>query len=323
MAVPFLFGLMEILPRVAGRGRLSNNRAVHDVSGVRVHALAAAFLIAATFPIAAAAPVTAAPAASDLPAVLISRQLAEREHLRAGDTVTLALDAAGTNPRRYRIDGTYEPTPDPMRFTAKRLEARMHLPDLIAMTADPADPASAESISAINVRLSDPTRAAAFSSALAARAPGIFSRPTVRASDGSDPFAVLERFHFAVAIVTVLGSTAFLLALMVMRAEERRETVGIIRLIGISQRSILMEILVEGLLIATAGAIFGILLAVATQGAVNRFFQWRYDTALVFVRVTRSIALQSVAVSVPLGIVAGLVGSWTLLRRDVAALLGR
>jgi ABC-type lipoprotein release transport system permease subunit len=210
-----------------------------------------------------------------------------------------------------------------MRFTARRLEARMHLPDLIAMTADQTDPGSAESVTAINVRLSDPQRAAAFASALAARAPGIVARPTVRARDGSDPFAVLERFHFAVAIVTVLGSTAFLLALMVMRAEERRETVGIIRLIGISQRSILLEILVEGLLIATAGAVFGILLAIATQGAVNRFFQWRYDTALVFVRVTRSIALQSVAVSVPLGIVAGLAGSWTLLRRDVAALLGR
>lgn len=293
------------------------------MSHVRVPAFATAFLVGAAFLSAAAAPETTAPAASDLPAILISRQLAEREQLRAGDTVTLALDAAGTNPRLYRIDGTYEPTPDPMRFSAKRLEARMHLPDLMAMTADPADPGSAESISAINVRLSDPQRAAAFSSALAARAPGIVVRPTVRASDGSDPFAVLERFHVAVAIVTVLGSTAFLLALMVMRAEERRETVGIIRLIGVSHRSILLEILVEGLLIATAGAVFGILLAVATQGAVNRFFQWRYDTALVFVRVTRVIALQSVAVSVPLGIVAGLAGSWALLRRDVAALLGR
>jgi cell division protein FtsX len=110
---------------------------------------------------------------------------------------------------------------------------------------------------------------------------------------------------------------------MVMRAEERRETIGIIRLIGISLRSILIEVLVEGLLIATAGAAFGIMLAIATQGAVNAFFQSRYDTALVFVRVTRSIALQSIAVSVPLGILAGLVGSWTLLRRDVLALVGR
>jgi hypothetical protein len=196
----------------------------------------------------------------------------------------------------------------------------MHLPDLIAMTADPADPASAESLTAINVHLVNPRDADQFSDALTAR-PGIVVRPTTRARDGSDPFAGRAlscrrrgrhrpRQH------------AFLLALMVMR-QERRETIGIIRLIGISQRSILIEVLVEGLLIATAGAAFGILLAIATQGAVNQFFQWRYDTALVFVRVTRSIALQSIAVSVPLGILAGLVGSWTLLRRDVLALVGR
>ena len=272
---------------------------------------------------ATAVPLATAPPSADLPGILIARQLADQARLRAGDTVTLALDAAGSGSRLFRVEGTYEPTPDPMRFTARRIEARMHLPDLMAMTADAAEPASTEAITAINVRLSNPGQAGRFSSALSARAPGIAVRPTVRARDGSDPFAVLERFHFAVAIVTVLGSTAFLLALMVMRAEERRETIGIIRLIGVSQRTILGEVLVEGLLIAAAGAVFGILLAVATQGAVNRFFQWRYDTALVFVRVTRSIALQSIAVSVPLGLLAGLAGSWTLLRRDVLALVGR
>ena len=284
---------------------------------VRVCAFAAAFLFAAVLPVATA------PESAALPTILISRQLAERDHLRPGDVITLALDAEGTGSKRFRVDGTYEPTPDPMRFTAKRLEARVHLPELETMTETRDDPASADSLTAINVRLANPLNADAFSAAVASRVPGVFVRPTARSKDGSDPFAVLERFHVAVAAVTVLGSTAFLLALMVMRAEERRETIGIIRLIGISERSILLEVLAEGLLIATAGAIFGILLAVATQGAVNQFFQWRYDTALVFVRVTRSIALQSIAVSVPLGILAGLVGSWTLLRRDVLALLGR
>ena len=108
-----------------------------------------------------------------------------------------------------------------------------------------------------------------------------------------------------------------------MRAEERKETVGIVRLIGISERSILLGVLVEGLLIATAGAVFGILVAVAAQGTVNRFFQWRYDTALVFVRVTPSIAFRSIALSVPLGILAGVVGSWALLRRTLAVLVRR
>ena len=293
------------------------NRLVPGLNRVRASAFAAACLTALAIPVATA------PAAGGLPAIRVSRQLAEREHVRAGDTVTLATNPDGGGGRQFRVDGIYEPTPDPMRFTAVRLEAQMHLPDLVAMTADPSDPASADALGGINVRLVNPNDAARFSSALVARSPGILARPTARARDGSDPFAVLERFHLAVAIVTVLGSTAFLLALMVMRAEERRETIGIIRLIGISQRSILLEVLAEGLLIAFAGAVFGILLAAAAQGAVNQFFQWRYDTTMVFVRVTRSIALKSIAVSVPLGILAGLAGSWALLRRDVLALVGR
>jgi len=265
----------------------------------------------------------AAPTASPLPDILLSRQLAEQASLQVGDTVTVAAEADGAGAKQFRLAGIYEPTPDPMRFTSRRIEARLHLPDLLTLSATPDDPASADSVRAINVKLADPNEADAFGTALAARVPGTFSRPTARAQDGSDPFAVLERFHLAVAIVTVLGSTAFLLALMVMRAEERREIVGIIRLIGVSQRFVLLMVLAEGLLIAAAGAVFGVLVALAAEGSVNRFFQWRYDTTLVFVRVTARIALQSIALAVPLGILAGLVGSWTLLRRDIVSLVRR
>jgi putative ABC transport system permease protein len=210
-----------------------------------------------------------------------------------------------------------------MRLVSKRFEARLHLPDMLALTGDPDDPLSSESVSAINLALRDPTDATAFARELSARVPGLFAVPTAKPDDGAGPFAVLERFHQAIALVTVLGSTAFLLALMVMRADERRETVGILRLIGVSRSHILLEVLIEGLLIATAGATFGVLFALATEGAVNLFFQWRYDTALVFVRVTTGIAWRCVALAVPLGVLAGLVASWTLLRRDIVALLRR
>ncbi len=155
-----------------------------------------------------------------------------------------------------------------------------------------------------------------------ARTPGVVVRSTAR-TRGSDPFAVLERFHLAIAIVTVLGSSAFLLALMVMRAEERTEVIGIQRLIGVSDRTILLGVLLEGLLIAAGGAIFGVLVAIAAQGGVNRFFQWRYDTTLTFVHVSASIAIRAIALSVPLGVLAGLAGSWSLLRRRVLSLIKR
>jgi hypothetical protein len=40
-------------------------------------------------------------------------------------------------------------------------------------------------------------------------------------------------------------------------------------------------------------------------------------------RVSRRIALRSIAVAVPVGVVAGAVASWTLLRRETSALVRR
>ena len=264
----------------------------------------------------------AAPLSADPPAILVSRQLAARARLAVGDVVTLAVDAGGTRGRQFRITGIYEPTPDPMRFTADRLEARLHLPDVLDITADPADPASREAVSAINLELAGDAQANLFASDLMARAPGIVVRPTARSAT-DDPFVVLDRFHVAISAVTMVAGTAFLLALMVIRAEERRETVGILRLVGISRRTLLASVAIEGLVVAAIGAAFGILLAYVSEGLVNRVFQARYDTALVFVRVTPSIAMRAIAVAAPLGVLAGIGASWTLLRREVLSIFHR
>jgi putative ABC transport system permease protein len=269
-----------------------------------------------------AATLGAAPAGP--PDILVSRQLLARAHLAIGGVVTLAGDASGSRARQFRVAGVYEPTPDPMKFNVERIEARLHLDDLLGLAADGSDPATADAISEINVTLknsSDPASATAFSRSLSARTPFIFASPTH--DQGSTTFLVIDRFHTAIAVVTVIGSTAFLLALMVIRAEERKETVGVLRLIGISSRTIMTEVIVEGLLVAIAGAVVGVLIAVVAQHGVNLFFQARYDTTLVFMRVSRKIALRSIAVAVPVGVVAGAVASWTLLRRSTSALVRR
>jgi putative ABC transport system permease protein len=179
-------------------------------------------------------------------------------------------------------------------------------------------------VSVINVgldRASDPASGRVFARALASRTPFIYSGST-RDNDNYT-FVVVDRFHAAIAAVTVIGSTAFLLALMVIRAEERKETVGVLRLIGISRKTIMTEVIVEGLLVAIAGAFVGVLIAVGAQSGVNRFFQARYDTTLIFMRVSARIALRSILVAVPVGVVAGAVASWTLLRRGTSALVRR
>ena len=99
-----------------------------------------------------------AAAADSIPSVLVSRQLFTSEKLSIGDVVTLSADRAGADPRQFRVAGSYEPLPDPMRLGAVRHEVRMHLPDLINMTADPRDPMSSETVDAINIAITKDTK---------------------------------------------------------------------------------------------------------------------------------------------------------------------
>jgi putative ABC transport system permease protein len=257
------------------------------------------------------------------PDILISRQLSEAFHVGRGDTLRLSTDPDGSNAREFRVVSVYEPAADPMRLNAVKHEARMHLTDLLSITADPSDPLATEHVDAINVALANPDDATAFARDVMARFPGITAQAAQTASNQADLFIVLQRFHLAIAIITIVASTVFLLALTVMLVDERRETVGILRLIGLSTRRILRQVFVEGLLIAVVGALFGLVFAVASEGLINRYFQWRYDTALVFVRITPEVAWRCVIIAVPLGAIASVVASWTLLRRSVLVLARR
>jgi putative ABC transport system permease protein len=257
------------------------------------------------------------------PSILVSRQLLAARHLKVGEVVSLSGDPTGAHPQSFRIAGVYEPVPDPIRVTTERLEVRLHLPDLLSLTAVADDPQSGESVSAINVKLARQDDAAAFARDLTARLPFVGARPSRGADDGGNPFIVLGRFHLAIAILTVMTSAVFLLALMVLLVDERRESVGTLRIIGLTRGRILLQVLVEGAVIAGAGALFGVGLAAVAEGAFNAFFQWRYDTALVFVRITPAIAWRSVAVGLPLGIAASVLASWALVRSRALSLVRR
>ena len=258
--------------------------------------------------------------AQELPQVLVSRQLADAEGLEAGDTIRLAADAEGRSAREFRIAGIYEPTPDPARLGSVPRNVRLHLPDLLSLLREPA---GAEHVDSINVGLVDPAEASDFVRDVNARAAGVSAQLAEGAAGAGSTFVVLERFHLAIAVVTIVAATVFLLALTIMLVDERRETIGVLRLIGLPARRILVQVLLEGVLIAGVGAVFGLVLAKGSEGLINRFFQWRYDTALVFVRISPDVAATCVAIAVPLGAVATVLASWALLRRGALRLARR
>jgi putative ABC transport system permease protein len=237
--------------------------------------------------------------------------------------VRLGPARSGEGARVFRVEGIYEPEADPMRFAQSRLEVRLHLPDLLPLAAGTEAPESLESVGAINVDLADPSRAGDFAADVMARVPNTVARPVSAPDARTSTFVVIERFHLAIAIVSVLGSAVFLLALMVMLVDERRETVGVLRLIGFTRRRILLQVVAEGALIAVAGTLAGVLFAWISQGVFNRFFQWRYDTTLVFLRVTPAVVLESALLALPLGIAASLLASWSFVGQRLLALVRR
>jgi ABC-type lipoprotein release transport system permease subunit len=202
-------------------------------------------------------------------------------------------------------------------------EVRLHLPDLLELTRPAGLAAGTEYVGTINVALTDPRDAAAFARDVNARMPGVVAQPSSEAAGSAGPFRVLERFHLAIATLTIVAATVFLLALTIMLVDERRETVGVLRLIGLPVRRILVQVLLEGLVVASVGAVFGLVLAVLSEQIINAFFQWKYDTALVFVRITRDVAARCTAIAVPLGAAATVVASWALLRRNGLRLVRR
>jgi ABC-type lipoprotein release transport system permease subunit len=282
--------------------------------------LLAIVMVALAAIVAAAAGMTAQ---SDLPAILVSRQLAVSRGLHVGDTVQLSPDTTRGRARPFRIADIYEPTPDPLRFAQQRHEVRLHLPDLLSLMAGQSDPASGDSVTAINVALKNSSEAPAFARELMSRLPTITARPTAAADERTTTFVVVERFHLAIAIVTIVGSAIFLLALMVMLIDERRATVGTLRLLGFSRGRILAQVMSEGAIIAVAGAAAGVLFAVVVQGTFNRFFQWRYDTPLIFLRVTPGVVWRSLLLAIPLGIASSVIASWALLRQQILGLVRR
>ena len=250
-----------------------------------------------------------------LPEILVSRQLAEAEHLVVGATVRLSSSADGGRARDFRVAGIYEPTPDPERLGQVPREVRLHLPDLLDLKRQADVPAGTEPIDGINVTLVNPDEARRFARTVQSAMPGLIARPAGESSPAG-PFRVLEQFHLAIATVTIIAATVFLLALTIMLVDERRETVGVLRLIGLPVRRILTQILLEGLLVASIGAVFGLGLALLSEGLINRFFQWRYDTALLFVHISPAVAAKCIWIAVPLGATATVCASWALLRRN-------
>ena len=143
------------------------------------------------------------------------------------------------------------------------------------------------------------------------------------AVETSRTFQVVSRFHRAIGLITIVASSVFLLCIMVLKVEERRRDIAALRLMGISRSSVVQSIVIEAALVAVLGSMLGVVLGWLTSLFVNWHYQALYRTPLEFSIVTPPIVGVAVALSLLLGIGAGVLASLRLVRTPPLVLFGR
>jgi putative ABC transport system permease protein len=256
-------------------------------------------------------------AIAQLPAVAVERRLAEDLSLHVGDTIRL-----GTAPDSIRalatVGAVYEPRPDPAEITKDERHVRMHLPDLAALLGAP------DRVDRFGVGVVPGVPVDSAVAALERNAFGYQAYPSAAiASESSQTFLVVSRFHRAIAVITIVASAVFLLCIMLLKVEERRLDAAVMRFVGVRRRTIFGALLLEAALVAVAGSILGTALAFLAGAATNAYYRRFFDTALTFSLITPGIVLFSVVLSLALGLAAGAAAAWRLVHTRPMVLWGR
>lgn len=139
----------------------------------------------------------------------------------------------------------------------------------------------------------------------------------------SRTFQVVERFHTAIGIITVVASAVFLLCLLLLSVEERKRDVAALRLLGISQGTVVRAIVIEAAIVSLIGSALGAVIGWIASLIVNAHFQQVYRTPLLFALLTPQIFAFATLLSLTLGIGAGALAAWRLVRTPPLTLMGR
>jgi putative ABC transport system permease protein len=257
------------------------------------------------------------PMAGQIPEVAAERQLAQELGLSVGDTVRLGPtpDSAGT---WVLIAAVYEPRPDPAEIAKRERHLRMHLPDLAALLGAP------DRVDRLSIGLKPGITADSAADILNRSAFGYraYSSRAI-ASESSQTFLVVSRFHRAIAVISIVASAVFLLCIMLLKVEERRLDAAVMRFVGVRRRTIFGALLLEASFVAAFGSIVGTGLAYLAGAATNVYYRGFFNTDLTFSLITPGIVVFSVALSLFLGALAGAVAAWRLVHTHPLVLWGR
>jgi len=257
------------------------------------------------------------PATAQVAEVAVERRLAEELGLSLGDTLRLGA-TVDSLPKLGVVAAIYEPRADPAEIAKPERHVRLHLAELAALLGAP----DRVDRYGVGLRPGVPPDTAAAILNRTAFGYRVYSSQAI-ASESSQTFLVVSRFHRAIAVITIVASAVFLLCIMLLKVEERRLDAAVMRFVGVRRRTIFGALLLEAAVVAAFGSVAGSGLAYLAGAATNAYYRRFFDTGLTFSLITPEIVLFSVVLSLGLGMVAGAVAAWRLVHTQPLVLWGR
>jgi len=260
---------------------------------------------------------SASAACPDSLPLLVERRLAEEQGIGPGTAVRVGgePDAPGCV---ATVAGVFEPEADPAEIARDRRRVILHLPDLAALAG------REDEVDRFSVRLADPADADGLAARFGALMPGTRTLGAEEvAARASTTFEVVRRFHRAIGLITITAGGVFLACIMTLKVQERRSQVAALRLVGVSNRTLLSWLMLEAALVSAIGGVLGIAIGRAASDVINAYYQRVYATSLEFSIVTGDTVAIGLVLAVVLGLIAGAVGSVRLLQVDALEEVGR
>lgn len=252
--------------------------------------------------------------------IAVDERLAIDAGVRVGDTLHLSAEA-GRPGEPVVIDALVRRSADPAEVARSEYRVRLHLDHLQRLIG------ATDRVDRFAVAVRDEAGPTGVDSLLAGINHVAFGFRAHASRDvaveSSRTFQVVDRFHRAIGGITIVASTVFLLCILLLKVEERRRAVAALRLAGLSRRTVALSVMAEAAVVAVLGSVVGAGIGWIATLLVNAHYQRVFRTPLTFALFTPQIALFAVSLSLVLGVLAGALAAWRLVRTPPLTLLGR
>ncbi len=245
--------------------------------------------------------------------IAIDERLAAEAGLSVGDRVVINTVAGAAGGDTVTIGAITRRGADPSDISRSEFKIRLHIAHLQQITG------SGDRVGRFAVLAADDAVPRINALAFGFRA----HRAADVAVETSTTFRVVNRFHRAIGVITIVACAIFLLCITLLKVDERRRDIGALRLLGISRATVVRSVVFESSLVALVGSAMGAVIGWGASGVVNWYYQGLYSTPLRFTLVTPQIISFAVTLSLVLGVGAGLVAAQRLVRRAPLDLVGR